>query len=948
MSNVKIITRHKLQALAAGFLVLPSILFAVDKTAWFKQDYEGLSSSDWSDVLGTWSNTVGNVFVAGECPHIEIGGGSTPLVFSPYGSEETTNALTSVIVDATFCATPNYEEGMMPAPQAGLSLTYDAATDTSLVFVGYTAKGWTELSAADVVPAENVQYRVGVDVKYDSLRVGNPWKTVKRVRYSVDGHPLRDAAGHEWLDGAADAVPRISKIAFTGQGGGKVGAFAAMRERVPAARATIDVPIVRAKAGTAFSFTDSVRTNEGAVLTGELTWKWYAGSWRSEYGDEPLSEKASIKPTAAEYARWIKGEAYDDVGYVCEGRFWYSKLPVLYITTDDGKMPTSAKEEHDGWMKIQGNDEFKDDYNNKISIKVRGNSTKGLAKKPYKLKLDSKANLFNLGGAKNKHWVLLANYLDESLMRNKLAYDYAAEVGLVHMKSTWVDVVFNGEYAGVYQVCPHIRVAKDRVDIFDWEAAGEDAADAIADGVKMAKADKKALETLMSENLAWVTSDAVTYKDVTYKVSDYYEDFDKLDISGGYLFESSHEYDEVSKFTCLNKSGDKTNLLVFVMLNKPEFLYTNPTMMEYCSNYWQRTADAWAGVKGRNPQGEHWSELCNVPSAAGFWWVNASMLNADSSYKSRYCYLPHDGKLTFGPVWDFDWGVGGVPVRGKPENEPDYKWWGPGLGGGIEGWQREWCSDPLFLKSVHKCYTDTRAYFRRFSETGGLIDQYYAYLDESARANVELWPNLAHHDHSAGWCGEKGEVAILKRFLANRLIWLDANMASYEAFTNSIGIAYTNGTSGKLPPTNPYLADVPAPVPTSLDGKVTQSDLESWMNVNYPEVTNLYGVAFAAQYQALVDKLDEEGRSPTGKPQPFAADFIAGTDPRDPESLFKIVQFELKDGEVLLTWEPDLNEAGTKAIRAYLLLGKETLDPAEEWKPPTAASKFFKVQVSMP
>jgi len=919
-------------------------LHAAEKAAWFDQDYAGLTPATWSDTLGVWENTSNAVFVPGDSPHIEVSGGDEPLVFSPNGSTSTTNAQTAVFADVVFDGATDVE--MLPQSgsghQAGVSLAFGEADDGSLAFVGCTDKGWIELTATGVTPAADVPYRVGLEVKYDSAKTGSPQAVGSRVRYSVNGAVLRDAGGNEWFDGPANGPKRVTKIAFGGSSG-RVGEFSAERGLRTPARAKINVPVVRATAGKSFSFADCVVTNEGAVLAGELTWKWYAGNWRGEYGETPISTAASVVPTATHYARWIKGEAHDDGGYVAEGRFWYSKLPVLYITTDDGKMPSSKKEEHDGWMKIQGNDEFKDSYDGKITVKVRGNSTSGYPKKPYKIKLDSKANLFGLGEAKNKHWVLLANYLDESLMRNKLAYDYAGKLGLVHLKSTWVDVVFNGQYAGVYQVCPHIRVAEDRVDIFDWEATGEAAADAIAAGVGMAKADKKALETQMSEDLAWVTSDSVSYKGVAYRVSTYYEDFDRLDIRGGYLFESSQEYDEVSKFKCLNRQGNKTNALAYVMLNKPEFLHTNPTMMDYCSNYWQRAVDAWCGVKGRNARGEHWSELCNVPSMAGFWWVNASLLNNDASYKSRYCYLPHDGKLTFGPAWDFDWGVGSVPVRQKVVDpvtgktswkEPGYTGWGPGTNGRAECWMRQWCADPLFLKSVYRLYVDTLAYYRSFFATDGLIDGYAAYLNESARANEDAWP------YAIGWSGESGDVASLKRFLSNRSGWLDARMATYESFTNSVGSAKNAA--------NYYLGDVPAPVPTSLDGKVTQAELESWMNVNYPEVTNLYGVAFAAQYQELVDKVDAKGCSPTGKPQPLARDFIAGTDPKDPDSVFKIVNVELKDGELRVQWDPDLNEAGTKAVRDYSVLGKESLDPSEPWGPKTKDSRFFKVEVKLP
>jgi len=121
---------------------------------------------------------------------------------------------------------------------------------------------------------------------------------------------------------------------------------------------------------------------------------------------------------------------------------------------------------------LTGNAEYAKQYDGAVSIKVRGNSTAGQDKKPYKLKLGKKTDLFGLGGGvKNKHWVLLANAFDESLMRNKVAYDLSARFGLVSMKSEWVDVVMNGQYVGNYLLCQHIRVAEERVNVYDWSGA---------------------------------------------------------------------------------------------------------------------------------------------------------------------------------------------------------------------------------------------------------------------------------------------------------------------------------------------------------------------------------------------------------------------------------------------------------------------------------------------
>ena len=49
----------------------------------------------------------------------------------------------------------------------------------------------------------------------------------------------------------------------------------------------------------------------------------------------------------------------------------------------------------------------------------------------------------------------------------------------------------------------------------------------------------------------------------------------------------------------------------------------------------------------------------------------------------------------------------------------------------------------------------------------------------------------------------------------------------------------------------------------------------------------------------------------------------------------------------VIGWEPDLNEGGTKHERVYTVEGRESLTEGS-WGPTNAASKFFRVKVSMP
>ena len=106
------------------------------------------------------------------------------------------------------------------------------------------------------------------------------------------------------------------------------------------------------------------------------------------------------------------------------------------------------------------------DYKGSIEyIKGRGNYTwEESDKKPYNIVLAESADLLNMGmGSK---WVLLANALDSTLMRNKIVYDFASRIGMDYTpESQWVALYLNGEYRGLYMLCEAIEIGADRVDI---------------------------------------------------------------------------------------------------------------------------------------------------------------------------------------------------------------------------------------------------------------------------------------------------------------------------------------------------------------------------------------------------------------------------------------------------------------------------------------------------
>lgn len=116
--------------------------------------------------------------------------------------------------------------------------------------------------------------------------------------------------------------------------------------------------------------------------------------------------------------------------------------------------------------KCFGSVNFDNETYDYLSIKGRGNSTWGFDKKPYNITFykapnakkgygayDKKDKVELVDGVKAKQWSLIANYLDNSLMRNKIGLDLADKLG-IGLKTRFVDLYMNGEYLGNYLLTP--------------------------------------------------------------------------------------------------------------------------------------------------------------------------------------------------------------------------------------------------------------------------------------------------------------------------------------------------------------------------------------------------------------------------------------------------------------------------------------------------------------
>lgn len=151
--------------------------------------------------------------------------------------------------------------------------------------------------------------------------------------------------------------------------------------------------------------------------------------------------------------------------YTVKAEFLLSAIPELTITTTDPSIAEIPSKDYylEGTLAVNGRGGY-EDYTGKTEVKGRGNSTWGYPKKPYRLKLNKKAEICGLGKAKNH--VLLANHLDPTLMLNSVAFKIGRLLELPFTNHAIpVDVVLNGIYKGSYLLTEQIEVKENRVDL---------------------------------------------------------------------------------------------------------------------------------------------------------------------------------------------------------------------------------------------------------------------------------------------------------------------------------------------------------------------------------------------------------------------------------------------------------------------------------------------------
>lgn len=148
-----------------------------------------------------------------------------------------------------------------------------------------------------------------------------------------------------------------------------------------------------------------------------------------------------------------------------------SNLPIMLISTT---APVSNAKVAGTLQLIGGNRKrntlaAKPSVSSNIDIHWHGSSTKNYEKKPFSFSLrdtrGKKQSAGMLGMPAESDWLLIASYLDKTLLRIPLTHDLFREMGHYAARYKPVELLLNGEYQGIYLLMEKLKRDADRINI---------------------------------------------------------------------------------------------------------------------------------------------------------------------------------------------------------------------------------------------------------------------------------------------------------------------------------------------------------------------------------------------------------------------------------------------------------------------------------------------------
>ena len=406
------------------------------------------------------------------------------------------------------------------------------------------------------------------------------------------------------------------------------------------------------------------------------------------------------------------------------------------------------------------------DVTTRAALRVRGNTSASSPKQSWSLELrdefDRDLNLSLLGMPAESDWALYGpNAIEPVYIHNPFSFELARQMGQWAPRTRFVEVYLNtaggtvttNNYYGLYILMERVKVTEGRID-----EPGLDAEDTNAPAV----------------------------------TGTYLMQVDRLE-SG----ESGVRFPPVLPNT-LSGGG---NAITYTDPKEAEIrLPQRDPQEQYILNYMTNFTGTLNGP-GFAHAVTGYQAYVNLTPSIDQHILKTFAISVDAFNFSTYFYKSRNGKLTFGPVWDFDRSLS----SNNDSRDDNPRVWRPTTAEIFDFFNYSWWGRMFQDANFWQLWVDRYQELREtvFSQTNllGLADFYANQCRESQPRDVGRWPGVT----TPRFGGYQGEVQNMKDWMTNRLHFMDTNFLPRPGlstpggrispgFTFSIGVPDKPGT----------------------------------------------------------------------------------------------------------------------------------------------------------
>jgi subtilisin-like proprotein convertase family protein len=416
--------------------------------------------------------------------------------------------------------------------------------------------------------------------------------------------------------------------------------------------------------------------------------------------------------------------------------FVSSNIPIVKLTTlnapinDNVKVPVLMQIIDNGTGNINFSIDTNYSYEGQILTEWQGFTGPSYPKKNYDFDLINnsgvKIDTVLMGLPSENDFVFKAEYLDHSLLKNTITYEFARRMDQYAPRTKPCEIILDGEYIGYYTLTETIKRDQNRVDIAN-----------------------------LSLN-----------------------DTAGIDLTGGYIIEMNINGDPGAWYSNFDPINGAT------AGSAVEFKHVDPKASEILpvqANYIHAFVDSFETALNASTFTDPilgYRNFIDVSTFIDFLIVNEFSVNYDSYGRSTFMYKEKNtdgGKLKIGPPWDYDRALdyGNMGAAAGWVWEICHPYWP------FPFWWSKMYTDPTYQKELACRWKTLRQDELKTENFIFFIDSMATLLQGPAERNFTIWNDLGGQTYST-------QINSLKTFLTTRLDWIDNELAPFSNYEISL------------------------------------------------------------------------------------------------------------------------------------------------------------------